>query len=368
MQYILVIGVPLLFVIGIAVSAIYVDARLRTSFGLNANKKTAMLAIAVVTMLLIMIILTATSASKNMGYFYVVGGYLFTFYIFLLLMLVFFQLLKLVKFPSNPITGILSIVFAIIITVIGAINARSFSITSTEIKLKNLSSDLNVVQLSDVHLGHHRGADYLSKIVQETNQLKPDFILITGDLVDADVALSEDEFRPLKKLQAPVYYVGGNHENEIDTDKTLQLIHQNGVNILHNQSVETHGVQLIGLNYMKADDKTIDLHPSNQKQSIQSVMNQLDISQHQPTILMHHSPVGIEYIADKKIDLMLAGHTHAGQVFPATWIAKYVFPFNQGVYRIKDTQVFVSQGAGTFMLPIRLGAKNEINFIQLKAE
>jgi len=89
-------------------------------------------------------------------------------------------------------------------------------------------------------LGHHRGADYLSKIVQETNQLKPDFILITGDLVDTDVALSEDEFRPLNKLQAPVYYVGGNHENEIDTTKTLQLIHQNGVNILHNQRALLH--------------------------------------------------------------------------------------------------------------------------------
>lgn len=94
----------------------------------------------------------------------------------------------------------------------------------------------------------------------------------------------------------------------------------------------------------------------------------MPVSNTKPSILIHHSPVGIEYIANKKIDLVLAGHTHAGQIFPVTFIAKYIFPYNKGLYQTGESQVFVSQGAGTFMVPIRLGTTNEINLIQLNAD
>ena len=80
---------------------------------------------------------------------------------------------------------------------------------------------------------------------------------------------------------------------------------------------------------------------------------------------MLHNPVGVEYINQQRVDLVLSGHTHAGQVFPATFIAKFVFPYNKGLHKYKNTYIYVSQGAGTFILPMRLGTFNEITLIRL---
>ena len=160
-------------------------------------------------------------------------------------------------------------------------------------------------------------------------------------------------------------FVGGNHENYIDSARALELIARQGVKILHNEKVETNGIQLVGLDYMRADEQTFDMHPSADTRTIQSVLADLPVSAELPAVLMHHSPVGVRYVAAAGIDLMLAGHTHGGQLFPATIIAGLLFPFNQGLYVRGDTQVFVSQGAGTFLPRIRLGTGNEINFIRL---
>jgi predicted MPP superfamily phosphohydrolase len=65
------------------------------------------------------------------------------------------------------------------------------------------------------------------------------------------------------------------------------------------------------------------------------------------------------------IDLMLAGHTHGGQMFPATLISQVLFPFNKGLYVQGNTQIYVSQGAGTFGPRLRLGTRNEITQIKL---
>jgi len=80
---------------------------------------------------------------------------------------------------------------------------------------------------------------------------------------------------------------------------------------------------------------------------------------------MHHSPVGLDYVKEMGIDLMLAGHTHAGQMFPATVIAPLLFPLNKGLRTEGDTHYFVSQGAGTFGPRLRLGSESEINLITL---
>ena len=83
---------------------------------------------------------------------------------------------------------------------------------------------------------------------------------------------------------------------------------------------------------------------------------------------MHHSPVGLEYVNARGVSLMLSGHTHAGQVFPATLITPFLFPLNKGLHFRDGTYFFVSQGAGTYMMRMRFGSANEINLIRLKAK
>ena len=84
------------------------------------------------------------------------------------------------------------------------------------------------MHLSDIHVGHHRGRTYLEKIVEETNQRKPDLVLITGDLIDSEAAFFAGALEPLARFSVPVYYVGGNHEKYVDVERTFALVKNMG--------------------------------------------------------------------------------------------------------------------------------------------
>ena len=163
----------------------------------------------------------------------------------------------------------------------------------------------------------------------------------------------------------PVYFCTGNHEHYVDMEKALDIIAGHGVRILHNEVVQTNGFQLVGLDYMNADENTFDMHAVN-KLTIKEELPKILLDQNLPVVLMHHSPVGLDYVVKAGVDLMLSGHTHAGQMFPATLINNYIFPLNKGLHRKGGTTFFVSQGAGTYGPRIRLGSNNEINLIRLK--
>ena len=230
----------------------------------------------------------------------------------------------------------------------------------TDIALPGLDRDVVAMQLSDIHVGHHRGRNYLEKIVDETNQRKPDIVLITGDLIDSESAFLPGELEPLTRFSAPVYYVGGNHEKYVDAERAFALVKKYGVNVLRNQVTETHGLQLVGLDYMNADADRFDLHPSDDPRTIQSVLPSLHLKDGVPSVLLHHSPAGAEYAAANGIDLIIAGHTHGGQFFAGTLVATAVFPFTHGLYHRGDLQVFVSQGVGTYMSRVRLGTSKRV--------
>ena len=117
---------------------------------------------------------------------------------------------------------------------------------------------------------------------------------------------------------------------------------------------------------MNADEDTFDLHPSDDSRTIKSVLASLHLKDGMPSVLLHHSPAGAQYAAANGIDLMIAGHTHGGQFFPGTLVAAAIFPFTHGLYHRGPLQVFVSQGAGTFMSRVRLGTSNELNILRLK--
>ena len=138
------------------------------------------------------------------------------------------------------------------------------------------------------------------------------------------------------------------------------------MNVLRNQVAETHGLQLVGLDYMNADEDRFDLHPSDDPRTIKSVLPSLPLKDGVPSVLLHHSPSDAQYASMNGIDLMIAGHTQGGQLFPGTLVATAVFPFTHGMYHRGDLQVFVSQGAGTYMSRVRLGTSNELNLLRLR--
>jgi len=366
MNTVLRVGVLLLFALGFFGSAWYIAFRVRTTFGLQRRWLLRVLVMAALVGSFMFMGFATKSADGVVGLSYVLGGYLFAGYVFLTLA---FVLLHVIEWPwhiPKARVGAAALLLAAGATLVGGMWANRFSVVETEIALPGLDREVVAMQLSDIHMGHHRGRKYLDKIVEETNRRKPDIVLITGDLIDSEAALVPEELEPLARFSAPVYYVGGNHEKYVDAERTFALVKKYGVNVLRGQVVETHGLQLVGLDYMNADEDTFDLHPSDDSRTIKSVLASLHLKDGMPSVLLHHSPSGAQYATANGIDLMVAGHTHGGQFFPGTLVARAVFPFTHGLYHRGPLQVFVSQGAGTYWSRVRLGTSNELNILRLR--
>lgn len=344
----------------------YVSYRLRVLLGINRRWPMRLGVGAGFIASLAAMLAGAQSTNEIVGLMNILGGYFFSFYIFTTLLLLAVHIAQL-KWDLPSKETVLSIMaIAMGLTMTGALWANSFRVSKIEIPLRGLQQDIVLMHISDIHIGHHRGKQYLAEIVAQTNRHQPDIVLLNGDLVDSNVALLPGVLDPLSDFDAPVYFTSGNHDEYVDTNIEFDLLEKHGVRILHNEVVETHGIYLVGLDYMNPDDETFDMHPSQDKRTIKSILPDIDLKDDKPSVLMHHSPVGIQYVAAKGIDLMLAGHTHGGQMFPGTLIMPFFFPHNKGLHREGKTFVFTSVGAGTYGPRIRLGTSNEINLVRLK--
>jgi len=298
----------------------------------------------------------------------IIGGYILLLFVFSFVFLLIMHVVRIFWAPALTMSGIAALSIALIVTITGAIMGSSFVVRETTIKIAGLENELTIMLITDAHIGHHRGQGYVTEIVRETNNKNPDLIIIAGDLVESEIALRPGVLDPLSDFNAPVYFVEGNHEEYLDSSRVFQLLMQQGVRVLRNEIVQTHGIQLTGLDYMKADDETFDMHPTDKTGTVKSTLGELSLNSDFPTILVHHSPVGIQYAEAAEIDLVLSGHTHGGQIFPFSLFAKISFPYNSGIYHRGDTKVFVSNGAGTYMIRARLGSLNEINLLRLIPE
>jgi len=317
---------------------------------------------------LVIMIFSTRFTNPLAAFLNIIAGYVFMFVIFLFFLLLILHSIFLIGAPPLVRSGIAAIAIAFVITFIGALLGSFFVVRESKIEIKGLKKELRVMQISDVHIGLQHGRRYLAKIVEETNKRNPDMVFITGDLVDAKSALLPGVLEPLSAFKAPAYFVEGNHDKYVGIEPLLKLLEQHGVHILRNKVVETHGIQLIGLDYMKADENTFDMHPSDNSNTVKSVLAEITLKNEIPSILLHHSPVGAQYAETAGINLMLSGHTHGGQIFPFSLFAKLSFPFNSGLYRHGKTKVFVSNGASTYMIRVRLGILNEINLLRLIPE
>jgi predicted MPP superfamily phosphohydrolase len=344
---------------------IYVPSRLAGLFAIKRRRILYIVFAAGAVSFPMAIILHRWTADLVTGIFYFIAATWLGLFFFLLVVLLGFELINLaVKLPQKT-SAVVIITIAVLISAYAMWNACSFEVSRVDIPVPGLAKELRILHISDAHIDDFRGKAYLEKIVAAANRQKPDLVLITGDLVDSNHALNGDTFTPLEKLEAPAFFVPGNHENYVNFDKAIEVIGKNNVRVLRNETVETHGIQLIGLDYMRKDPNAIDIHPTKNKRTIKEVLPTLNISSDKPSILMHHSPVGLKYVNRRGIDVMLSGHTHGGQIFPMMYINRLFFPFQKGLFNYNGTYLYVSQGAGTFGPRMRLGTNNEITLIRL---
>ncbi|MCR4280135.1 MAG: metallophosphoesterase [Candidatus Komeilibacteria bacterium] len=264
--------------------------------------------------------------------------------------------LKLV-FPLPLEVGYASIFLALILTVFGLINGARMTTRFATISIPEAPRDLRIVLLADTHIGAVNRDDWLREVVKRTNDAQPDFILFAGDLIDGSGQVDSDTFTPLKDLRAPVYYTIGNHETYGDEKKYRQLLTDTGINILHDQTVQPdNGVQISGIGYYETDKR------NKYTQAIQN----LNLAKVPLNILVVHEPRDFSEWVDTPINLVVAGHTHAGQVWPLNWIEYFYYKQLVGYYSKDDKHMYISPGVGTWGPPLRLGSNNEVVVIDIK--
>jgi predicted MPP superfamily phosphohydrolase len=235
------------------------------------------------------------------------------------------------------------------------------AINQVRVKVKDFPLEkFNLVQLTDVHVGRTIKREFIEKLVDETNQLKPDMVVITGDLVDLPITEIEYDLYPLKDLQAPTYFILGNHEYFHGAGEAIAYVRELGIKPLLNEHVVIgEGEQqfnLVGLNDVMG--KRVDFFPPDAAAAYKGM------DQSRSCIVLAHQPKMIDEMDEYRCDLMLSGHTHGGQIFPFGLLVMAAQPYLAGLHtHAPDRQIFVSRGTGYWGPPLRFLAPSEISQI-----
>jgi uncharacterized protein len=232
-------------------------------------------------------------------------------------------------------------------------------VNTVKIKINNFKLDnFKIVQLSDVHVGRTIKHDYVKNLVTQINDLSADIIVITGDLIDHSLNKIKHDLEPLSQLNAPCYFILGNHEYFHDPEESIKYIKSLGIQPLLNECIiiekNNQRFNLIGVNDFIGEN--IGIYPADFKQAYANA----DLSL--ATIVLAHQPKMIETIGDYPCDLMLSGHTHGGQIFPFGLLVMIAQPYLAGLHQHSASkQIFISRGTGYWGPPIRILSPSEIS-------
>jgi hypothetical protein len=265
--------------------------------------------------------------------------------------------------PSRTLFGLATVLLVGLWCGYGVWNAYHPRIEHVRVRMKNLPSDWRgkkLVQLSDVHLGHILGTAFLRDIVQKVNTLDPVMVLITGDLFDGMDGRLDELVVPLNDLRAPwgIYFVTGNHETYLGTDRAFAALRKTKVRILHDEMVVVNGLQIIGIDFPEREFS----------KDIAAVIQTLpEYNRQMPSLLLYHSPTQVEQAKAAGIRLQLSGHTHHGQIFPIQIISRLIYQkYYTGLHVEGDYTIYTSSGAGTWGPTMRTGNHPEITVIHLE--
>lgn len=322
-----------------------------------------------ITIFMIGGVMGATNSVSSLGHFvFSLAAVTMGYVLYLLISTIAVDLISLFIKTRPMYYGIAALSLAAVISSYGIWNAKQIKQTEVDIAMEGLKQPIRAAHVTDTHLGHFRGGKNLQKIVNMINEQKVDVVFFTGDLLDSKIQLKNESMDPLASLDAPVYFVEGNHDEYTGIKAIKRYLNSIGVVVLQNEVTHFGELQIIGLDFMLADENTSSPHAAPGGPTIQKVLESLPIRKDTPTVMLHHGPDGIKYANKAGVDLYLAGHTHAGQLWPITYIAKMIFEVNKGLHNFNGTKVYVSQGTGTFGPPMRVGTNAELTFLNLQPE
>lgn len=332
-------------------------------------------------------ILTRMIDNKISGLFYFLSGLWVGSLMNLLMSIAVASIILLIFKKINKkidakLLGMLAISVTLAFSIFGVWNVFHPQIKRIEVSLENLPTEWQgktIVQITDLHLGSILREGFLLDVIEKVNSLNPEIVVITGDLFDG----MDGNIKPLAKLldniktKKGIYYITGNHETYIGVGEALAALSLTKVKVLNDEVVHLDGLQILGISYPEMGQV------KNIKAIIEANRN---FNQTEPTILLYHAPTSIDHTdIDNRgniyfgpntdfsetqafgIDLQLSGHTHQGQIFPFTILAKLIYDgYDHGLHKISNFNIYTSSGTGVWGPTMRTGSRSEITVITLR--
>jgi hypothetical protein len=238
-------------------------------------------------------------------------------------------------------------------------------VVPTTVSSGNLPAEFSgkkIVFISDIHCGENFEPGRLGKIVTWINSLKPDIVLLGGDYADRNGKYAMACFEELTKIEASLGKFGvlGNHDVEAGSERIKKTMLAAGITPLVN---ENHAVDIAGkIITIAGSDETWHGNPDGFK----AMENAADF-----TVFISHDPSYLERYRDSRAQLMLAGHTHGGQItifgIPFAGLAHHHdYKYEKGIFYETGGTVIVTSGLGATILPLRFFARPQINLITLE--
>ena len=229
-------------------------------------------------------------------------------------------------------------------------------------RLPQALDGLRIVQLSDIHHSPFTGREQIERAIETANSLEPDIIALTGDYVSHEREYAAPCAELLGRLRARcgVYAVLGNHDHWVDAALITDLFEAEGIRVLVNEGMrfEHNGASfwLAGVDDTMVGQEDLPLALAGSRAD-------------EMKLLLAHNPIILRRAARAGVDLVLSGHTHGGQV---TWRSersasgKVRRRILRGLGRHGETQIYVTRGLGTVVLPLRYGCLPEVTHLQLR--
>ncbi|MBQ9712348.1 MAG: metallophosphoesterase [Bacteroidales bacterium] len=286
------------------------------------------------------------------------------FFLYILLAFILVDILRAVHvFPDSlakdSLWGSLMVVGGVAVLLLaGNIHYRHKVRETVEMVSPKVEKPLRILLASDLHLGYHNRKDELSRWVDIINSEKPDLVLIGGDIIDMSARpLVEGNYsEEMRRIEAPVYAVLGNHEYYSGDKFAEEFFASSGIHLLRDEVASLMGIEVIG-----RDDRT-----NRNRLPLDSLMKKADPSLF--TIVLDHQPSDLSEAEKAGVDFQFSGHTHRGQVWPISWITDMIFEDSWGPYSKGNTRYYVSSGLGIWGAKIRIGTRSEYLVVELKGE
>lgn len=262
------------------------------------------------------------------------------------------------------------ILIPILLSVYGFMNAATVTKTEYELTIDYAKEDLKIVMLSDMHLGAVGSESNLEDWIEVINEEEADLVLISGDLIDSDFHKIQNPDRAAELLRSirsryGVYACLGNHDAGSTFLDMLSFFEKSNITILSEQYTVIndkwvvagrHDISPIGAEYIEG-----------RRQDTAFFLSEIPDS-NLPVLVMDHNPSDI-LSYDSRVDLILSGHTHKGQVFPAGFITDMIYTVDYGLFQRseRDPYVIVSSGVYGWGMPMKTSGLSEIVVIQVSS-